>query len=482
MTSINSTATDDSPGNRRQVVIVGGGISGLSAAYFLLEAGFRPLLIEKSNRFGGLIRTDFIDGCELEAGPDSFIAAKPAVASLARKLGIEAEIIGSNDAGRRIFIVKNGKLEPMPPGMVFMVPGDLKAALKSRFFSPVAKLRFLREVLRRPKTRQADVSIREFILDHFGGESLDYLTEPLLSGVYGGDAAGLSAQSVLPRFVDYERKFGSLIRGVQQERAARKEPGTSLFLSFRGGMQTLTDALQRAIEPKVEIMNAEVDSLERTAGGWLLRTIGDHGMAKNSGAETIETAVVVLACPAHVNAHLLRAACPALSDQLASIPYSSALLVTLVYDRGEIGHPLDGFGFLVPRRERRGLAAATWVSTKFPSRTSPNRAALRAFIVGEDAQKLMHCPDDDLIGIVRREFARLMGISAEPLFSTIYRWPNSMPQYTVGHDDRKRLIAELAARQPGILLCGNAYDGVGIPDCIRLASEIPESIRDSALM
>ena len=454
----------------RPVVIVGGGISGLSAAYFLLEAGMRPLLIEKSDRFGGLIKTDLINGCELEAGPDSFISTKPAVAMLAKKLGIEEAIIGSNDAGRRIFIVKSGKLTAMPPGMVFMVPGDLKAALKSSFFSISAKVRFVRELLQSPKQRNTDVSIREFVLDHFSEETLEYLTEPLLSGVYGGDAAGLSAKSVLPRFVDYERKFGSLIRGVQTESTTPKERGKSLFLSFRGGMQTLTDALQNSVLPKLTAVQAEVDLVEKSALGWRLRMNGDYIDAQN----------VVLACPAHVNAHLLRESCPDLSHQLASIPYSSALLVTLVYEREAFGHPLDGFGFLVPKRERHGVAAATWVSTKFPSRTPDNRVALRAFIVGADALDLMHQNDEELIALVRSEYTRLMGISRQPVFSTIYRWPSSMPQYTVGHEVRKQAIEELTARQAGLFLCGNAYDGVGIPDCIRLASEVPLHIATRA--
>lgn len=451
---------------KENVVVIGGGVSGLAAAYYLLEVGLRPLLIEKCGRFGGLIKTDRIDGCELEAGPDSFIASKPAVANLARKLGIDNEIIGSNDAARRIFIARRGRLEPMPPGMVFMVPGDLKAALKSGFFSPAAKTRFLTELLTRPKDRKTDVSVREFVIDHFGEESLESLTEPLLSGVYGGDAGALSAASVLPRFLDYERKHGSLIRAVTRERAEQKATSSSLFLSFRGGMQTLTDALQRAVLSKGRALQAEAELIEAAGPHWRLQT--------NRGQ--IDAENIVLACPAHVNADLLRECCPELADQLASIPYSSALLVTLVYDRGSLGNGLNGFGFLVPRRERRGVAAATWISTKFPSRTPGQRAALRAFLVGQDAIDWMTRSDDDLVRLAQDEFSRLMDVSATPLFFTVHRWPNSMPQYTVGHQARQGAIRQLAAARPGLHLCGNAYDGVGIPDCIRLASEIPERI------
>jgi protoporphyrinogen/coproporphyrinogen III oxidase len=452
--------------DRRQIVVVGGGISGLSAAYYLLRTGLPTLIIEKQHRFGGLIRTDFLDGCELEAGPDSFIACKPAVAALATELGIAGEIIGSNDAARRIFIVKGGKLVSLPAGMVFMVPGDLEEALRSDFFGPATKDQFLRELSFSPRVRHGDVSIREFVVDHFGEESLEYLTEPLLSGVYGGDSAGLSARSVLPRFVEYERQFGSLIRGVREERAAQKKAqNTSLFLSFRGGMQTLTDALQRSVLERAATLHGEVDSVAKTCHGWRLHMSGD---------DQIEAENLVLAGPAHVNAHLLRTACPELAGQFAAVPYSSALLVTLVYDRKKLDHPLDGFGYLVPRPERQAVAAATWVSTKFPSRTPADRAALRAFIVGAEAAQWMACDDSELISLVRAEFHQRMGVSAVPLLSTIHRWPNSMPQYTVGHDARKAAIKDLISDQPGLHFCGNWYDGVGIPDCIRIASSLPD--------
>ncbi len=375
--------------SRHPAIIVGGGVSGLSAAYFLQQAGIRPVLIEKANRLGGLIQTDLIDGCELEAGPDSFIAAKPAVAALAKELGIDTDIIGSNDPVRRIFIVKNGRLTPMPPGMVFMVPGDLEAALDSDFFTAETKTHFREELDYLPRTRANDVSIREFVTDHFGEECLDYLTEPLLSGVYGGDAGSLSASSVLPRFLQYERETGSLIRSVQKERSSQKEQKTSLFLSFRGGMQTFTDALAKAVLPKARVLRAEVSSVEKLA------TDGVYTRPANLST----TDNLVLACPAHVNANLLRTAAPSLQQQLSSIPYSSALLVTLVYDRSRLGHPLDGFGFLVPSRERHGVAAGTWVSTKFPSRTPPDRAALRAFIVGNDALELMERDDSELVNL-----------------------------------------------------------------------------------
>ncbi|MBV9085668.1 MAG: protoporphyrinogen oxidase [Acidobacteriaceae bacterium] len=453
---MSSTASPSSA----QVVIVGGGISGLAIAFYLSKSGIRPILIEKS-QLGGLIRTDVIDGCELEAGPDSFLAAKTSVGELAAELGLTGEIIGSNDEQRRIFIARDRKLVPLPPGMVMMTPGDLKAALRSNFFSPTSKIRFIEELFARPKNRPGDVSVREFVTDHFSREILEYVTEPLLAGVYGGDAMTLSARSVLPRFVDYEERYGSLIRGVRKEREKTAKTN-SLFLSFRHGMQTLIDALTREIADGTELVNAEVMSVEKMPAGWQVRTQNRAIAAEH----------VVLACPAHVAAKLIANAAPRAAGNLAAIPYSSAILINLVYDSGKLRRSLDGFGLLVPRQERRTIAAATWVSTKFPSRTPPDRAAVRAFIVGDKADDLISKPDAERIFLVREEFRNLLGIDSTPLIATVQRWPHSMPQYVVGHRERVRGINEAVQASPGLHLCGNAYEGVGIPDCVRLAQAV----------
>ncbi|MDQ2775750.1 MAG: protoporphyrinogen oxidase [Acidobacteriota bacterium] len=459
--------SETSTANRQEkVVVVGGGISGLASAYFLSKNGFRPTLIEKTDRLGGLIQTQLMDGCELEAGPDSFIAAKPAVAELAAELGITDQIIGSNDERRRVFIQRRGKLVPFPAGMAMMVPGDLGAVLRSELFNTRTKAGFFREVLSLPRTRTADVSIQDFVRDHFSDEMLAYVTEPLLSGVYGGDSGRLSAASVLPRFLEYERKYGSLIRGVRRERTKPAQHKGSLFLSFHGGMQTLVDALVREISGRVEIRKGEAETVEKTATGWNVW----------AGEQSVSADHVVLACPAHVNSRLLKAAAPELAETLAEIPYRSAILVMLVYDRDELGHTLDGFGFLVPRCERKSVAAATWVSTKFPARTPKSRAALRAFIVGEEAARLMNTSDSELVAVAREEFQRVMGIGAAPLFSTVHRWPDSMPQYVVGHEKWNNTVVQQVSRYSGLHFCGNAYDGVGIPDCVRLARETAKRI------
>src|SRR6185437_9032375 len=230
----------------------------------------------------------------------------------------------------------------------------------------------------------------------------------------GGSSEHLSAASVLPRFVGYEQKYGSLIRGVRAE-AGKPSTGGALFRSFRDGMQQLTDALELAIHTHSRVIHAEVTEIARSDKGWRIE----------AGAHSLGASHVVLACPAHICAKLLRNAAPELMAQLVEIPYSSAILVTLVFDRRQFNHPLDGFGFLVPEKERRTLAAATWISTKFPTRVPPNLAALRAFIVGVEAQELMAEPEGSLLETVKEEFRRIMAVQVAPLFSSIYKWPKS---------------------------------------------------------
>lgn len=455
-----------------RVAIIGGGVSGLATAYYLNRRGIESILIEKSSRLGGLIRTDLLEGCRLETGPDSYIATKPAVTQLAGELpSLDGQIISSNDAARRIFIVRSGKLVPLPQGMTMMVPGQLLPALKSDLFSPRTKLRFLTERFFRPRKRVHDITVGELVIDHFGQEVLDYVADPLLSGVYGGNARDLSAESVLPRFIGFEKRFGSLIQGVRHE--MNGAPKTGLFLSLRDGMQSLTDALAGAIAKSTRIVHGEATAVrrhhaavQRSRAGWQIEVSG----------ESLPVEQLVLACPAHRCAPLLETAAPELAAQLAAIPYSSAILVTLLYRASDIEHPLDGFGFLVPQRERQTVAAATWINRKFPTRVAAGLVAIRAFIVAEEAVQLERAQDSELTELVQRDLADFMSITAKAQRSLVNRWPQSMPQYVVGHRLRQETIAQILQNEPALHLVGNAYDGVGIPDCIRLAHATAEKI------
>jgi oxygen-dependent protoporphyrinogen oxidase len=295
---------------------------------------------------------------------------------------------------------------------------------------------------------------------------LTYLTDPLLAGVYGGDSSVLSAKSVLPRFVGYERQFGSLVKGVRHESKVRTERGKSLFLSFRGGMSTLVNALGREIRDSVRIVAAEATDIVAQNEAWTVA----------AGGQQLTSRRVVLACPAHTCARLVRPFSSPLSSHLDAIPYSSAILVSLLFDRSTFPHPLNGFGFLVPRKERTTVAAATWINTKFPSRIAPDLVGLRAFIIDPEATNERNTSASELTAKTVRDLEKLMGIRQGPIYSSVTRWPFSMPQYVVGHQARIEEIENLLSQHRGLYLVSNYLGGVGIPDCIERAQKTAKQI------
>jgi len=439
---------------QHKALIIGGGISGLSAAYYLSKAGIRPTLLERKPRLGGVIQTSVQQGCVLEEGPDGFMAAKPWAMSLIRELGLADQVIGSNDSTRITYIVKKGKLVPMPEGLQMMVPTKFLPLLETPLLSWGAKIRMGLEVFRQPRGPQADRSVYEFLLDHYGEESIDYLAEPLLAGVYGGDPHEMSANSVLARFVDLETKYGSLTRGALA--APRPQhPGGSFLQTLRGGLGQLIEALG----PSADVVRANVERLEQINGGFRVRANGDW----------LEAERVVLATPAHDAAELLGSE---LADHLAGIPYTTSITLALGYRKNTFDHPLIGHGFLVPKKERKTIFGCTWVGNKFDHRVPNNMVVLRCF-AGADA---MHLSDDALLDAVRSDLGSIMHLEAEPVFHNIARWPNSMAQYTVGHEKRVARIEELTRSIPGLYLAGNAYHGIGIPDCVRMGQEAATQI------
>lgn len=450
-------------------IIVGGGISGLSAAYYLTKAAVPCVLIERESRVGGVIRTSTIDGCIVESGPDSFLSAKPAAADLISELGLAGELISSNDLQRITYILRHGHLIPMPDGLMMMVPSKLWPLLTTGLLTWPAKLRMALEFFRRPPPEPLpDRSVAEFIADHYGREALDYLAEPLLAGVYGGDPARLSAASVLTRFVDMETNYGSLTRAVLDARrkAQQGRAQSPLFRTLKGGLGCLISAIAARIPAPIY---AEVDVIERSGSGYRVR----------AGGEWMETSQVVVACPAWQAAALLGSLRPSLARLLTAVPYSSSLTLALGYRKADLSQPLRGFGFLVPKCERERLVACTWVGNKFAHRVPEDRLLLRCFLGGEGDEAILKEPDDSVVAIARRELARTMNVHAEPLFAEISRWPRSMAQYTVGHTERFREIEAERAFLPGIHLIGNAYQGIGIPDCVRMGKAAAERIAAS---
>ena len=450
----------------RPAVIIGAGISGLSAAYYLSKAGIRATLIEREPRLGGVIRTETVAGCVLEAGPDSFLSVKPWAMDLIRELGLAGEVIGSNDHLRVTYIRKHGGLVPLPDGLMLMIPTRILPMVRTRLLSWPAKLRMALEYFRRPlRAPRPDCSVAEFVTDHYGAEAVEYLAEPLLAGVYGGDPHSLSVSSVLPRFIELESRYGSLTKGILAERRRAAAQSAPLFRTLKRGLGHLVEALQAAANPAPEVMHGAAVVVERRGDGYEVRING----------EWLDAGQVIVACQAYQAGALVGGLDPLLAGLLASVPYSSSTIIALGYQKAGFPHPLNGFGFLVPKRERRRLVACTWVGTKFSYRVPEGMALLRCFLGGEEASVLSES-DQVLVAAVLEELREIMGLRVAPVFTRIARWPRSMAQYTVGHQNRVAQIEARLRQLPGLYLAGNAYYGIGIPDCIRMGKQAAERI------
>jgi oxygen-dependent protoporphyrinogen oxidase len=449
------------------VAIIGGGISGLSAAYYLARRGVAATIVESRPRLGGVIETVRVEGCTIEGGPDSFLAAKPAAFELLGDLGLGGEVIGSNDHLRKTFVRKRGRLVALPDGLMMMVPTRILPLVTTRLVGWSTKVRMGLELLRAPQQARGDRSVADFIGEHYGGEAVDYLAEPLLSGVYGGDPRELSVDSVLPRFVSLAERYGSLTRGVLAERAraarARdgKQPSPPLFSTLKGGLSQMVDALAAAIAGKVEVRRARAQTVDRTASGFRIRL--EDGW--------LEAERLVLASEAHSAAILAVGLDARLAELLGSVPYSSSMTVAVGFRAADFARLPAGFGFLVPAKERRRLVACTWVGTKFPYRVPPEMVVARCFLGGAGDPGALDESDESVTAAVMEELREIAGITAPARFTRIFRWPRSMAQYTVGHQARLAEMEARAAAIPGLHLAGNAYTGIGVPDCIRMGRE-----------
>lgn len=452
----------------RRVVIIGGGISGLAAAYHLAKAGVPSTLVERRPRLGGVIHTERVEGCVVEAGPDSFLSAKPWAMELIRELGMAGEVIASNDHLRTTYIRKGGRLVPLPDGLMLMVPTRILPMVTTPLLGWRTKIRMGLECFRRPAAAPpADRSVAEFIRAHYGQEAVDYLAEPLLAGVYGGDPEQLSVTSVLPLFAEIEQTYGSLSRGVLNARRKRPRgaPAPPLFQTLKGGLGSLIQMLEQACAGCLTVLHDEALEVRQTQGRFVVQLAGG----------SLEADDLILACQADEAGRLLQSLDPALAQELSAIPYHSSVTVSLGYRREQFDGRMHGFGFLIPRRERKRLVACTFVGTKFPYRTPPEKVMLRCFLGGAE-ERALHEPDETVVADVRTELREILGLTAEPVFTRVHRWPRSMAQYTVGHRRRVERIEERRKAFPTLELAGNAYSGIGVPDCARMGKQAAERI------
>jgi len=500
----------------KHILIIGAGITGLAAAHHLQQQSLanprlrlRVTLLEATNHPGGAIRTVHRDGFLLELGPDNFITNKPGAVALCKHLGLEDQLLPTNEQHRRALVVRKGRLVPIPEGFELMAPRNLYAVATSPIFSLRGKLRMWWERFIPARKVNEDESLESFVVRRLGREALDRLVQPLVGGIYTADPKTLSLRATVPRFLDMETQHGSITAAMRKQRhdqkgrgsgstplPSREGPGEgkahneslttasvttepkslpqplppreggadtgarySLFMTLRDGMEVLPRALASKLGDSIRF-NARVAALAKHESTWRA-TLAD--------GETIDADGVILATPADISAQLLQPLDASLAAALGSIEAASTAIVIAAYRREDVKHPLEAFGFVVPHIENRNLIAGSFSHVKYAGRAPAGHVLLRAFVGGAMQPELFNRDDGEIQSLVQREFKSLLGITAPPLFSLVQRWPRSMPQYKVGHVKLVESIRALAAKHAGLELAGSAYDGVGIPDCITSA-------------
>ncbi|REK77492.1 protoporphyrinogen oxidase [Paenibacillus paeoniae] len=455
-----------------RIVIIGGGISGLSSAFYLQREAERQgrklhlTIVEEAPVLGGKINTLQRDGFVIEKGPDSFLARKHAIIDLAKELGLENELTATNPAAKKTYILHKRKLHAMPPGLVLGIPTEIGPFMKTSLLSLGGKLRAVMDLFMPAKPASGDESLGGFLERRVGTQVMRRIAEPLLAGIYAGDLKKLSLKATFPQFGDSERKHGSLIKGMMHNRKATiaaakgKAQGTT-FLTFKGGLSTLVRALDGALSGVERRLGVKATELAKSGSGYTV-TLAD--------GETLEADRIVVTAPAFAAAKLLEplVECMELSD----IRYVSVANVVMAFDKKTFGLDFDGSGFVVPRSEGLHITACTWTSSKWLHTSPDDKVLLRCYVGHSEDQESVKLPDDQLVAAVRQDIRETMGITAEPIFAEITRLNHSMPQYPVGHVEKMQsLRSRLKMELPGVWVTGAAFDGVGLPDCIRQGKE-----------
>lgn len=448
------------------VAIVGGGISGLAAAWGLAKRGVSFVLLEAADRFGGVIRTEREAGFLLEAGPDAMLAQKPAGIALARELDLGDRLVPTNLEQRGVYVLHRGRLHALPEGMVLAVPTRVLPFLVSGLFSPLAKLRMGLDLVRPARRDGADESVASFLRRRFGRECVERLGEPLLAGIHSGDPERLSIRATFPRFVELEQRHGSLIRGMW---AARPQgppgPPTAPFHSLRGGMAELIDALVARLPAEALRRATPVRGIRADRGGFDLET--ERGR--------IHAKALVLAVPPARAAPLLDPIVPEAGPVLRAVPAASTATVLLGFRREDVDHPLDGYGLVVPSREARSTAAVTFASTKLPGRAPAGAVLLRGFVGGIRDPGVLAQDDAALIDAVRGDMRDVLGLHGDPVLARVFRWPGATPQMEVGHLERVAALDARIAAVPGLHVGGAGLRVTGVPDCIAEGTRLAEA-------
>src|ERR1043165_8477314 len=450
-----------------RIVIIGGGIAGLSAAYYAKKklADAQVTLIESSDRWGGKITTDRVEFDEgqfiIEGGPDTFLATKPYATALCKELGLADRLHGTNPSQKNTYVLHHNKLEPLPDGLAMMIPTNVQSILKSRLVSWLGKARMGLDFIQPAKAVNDDESLGAFVSRRLGREAYDNLIEPLMSGIYAGDGDQLSLASTFPYLRDLELKYGSLARGALK---LRKQTNGKAVQGSRSAFLTPTTGLAEIVEALVQNLEANNVDLRLNTSVTRISELEPGFRVELEDNSALEADSVILATPAYVSGTLLDALNPTLAYVLQSIPYTSTATISLAYRRSDVPRPLDGYGYIIPRREGRRALACTWTSTKFPHRAPEGYALIRVF-VGRAGENIPW-NENDLLALAREELNLTLGITAEPILARVFMWDKAMPQYNLGHPEILNQIDSELENHPGLALAGNGYRGIGIPDCI----------------
>jgi protoporphyrinogen/coproporphyrinogen III oxidase len=465
----------------KRIIVIGGGIAGLAAAHRLVELnndkflGIEVLLLEASARLGGSIATERVGDFLVEAGPDSFITEKPWALGLCERIGLTSRLVSTQAAYQRIYIVQGGKLELLPEGFFLLAPTRLWPFLRTPLISWGGKLRMAAELFLPRAEGINDESLGAFVRRRFGREALERVAQPLVGGIYASDPEQLSLGATMPRFKEMERQRRSIIRAMWSERrrTRSREAGSgarwSLFVTLTGGMQELIDKLVGRLPDGSIRIDTPVNAVtyEASKQNWRVAT---------RGREDFHADGVILAVPAFHAAEILRPVVNDAANELRQISYASTATINLAYRRENFPRQPDSFGFVVPAIERRKIMACTFSSLKYPGRAPPGHILLRAFVGGALQPELFDADDSEMEKTVRDELASLLGVTARPLLSRIWRHPKSMPQYHVGHEARIRRITNSLSEFSTLALAGSAYHGVGIADCVRTGEQAAEKV------
>jgi oxygen-dependent protoporphyrinogen oxidase len=442
-----------------EVAVVGGGMAGLAVAYELSRRAVPFVLIESGPRLGGVILSERTAGYTIDAGPDALLVHKPDGIKLCEELGLSGRLIATKPP-RVAFIQRNGTLHALPELSVLGIPTRMRPFLRSRLFSWAGKLRMGAELFVPPRRDEGDESIGAFMTRRFGREATAFLAEPLMAGIHAGDVDRLSAHALFPRFIQAERAHGSLLRAFRGAMAPRTPQAgdQGAFRSLPGGLTELVDAVAHALPEGSIRLNSPATRIAPGAGGGYVVETGS--------GESFRVRALVLATAAFVTARLARSINPDLARLCDEIPYASTATIALAFPKTNVAHPLHGSGFVVPRAEGTGILAASWMSSKWPQRAPEGHVLLRAFVGGARDPQALDRSDRELVARALGAIGPLLGISAPPLFTRVYRWERATAQHEVGHLTRLEAIERAVPASTGLFVTGSAFRGTGIPDCI----------------